>query len=304
MCIRDRGSIVGVVIAATTASLLRSLELTPEILGRTHANLLDLAVAFAAGAIGAYCHADEKLADTLAGVAIAVALVPPLSVVGIGLTLGSVPVWSGAALLYATNLVGITIAGALVFLLRGYIPLKSARKGLAISAAVATILMIPLALSMRELVLENQISGKIQNVLKEKTFTFRHARLKDVQVKRSQTPMSVIATVFATDLPIKPRQIKLVQDFLSKEIGIPIEFRLRIIPVTELTATDLIQENEVTASPDIINASLTDQPERPQQAKIAPLNFDDHPEVQPTVRPASVIRTGTSVSDVEPPTNP
>ncbi|NJL70475.1 MAG: TIGR00341 family protein [Candidatus Competibacteraceae bacterium] len=122
------GTIVGAALATVIAIFLRSLELTPEILGRTHPTLLDLGVAVFAGAVGAYCQANEKLADTLAGVAIAVALVPPLSVVGIGLAFNSIPVWSGAALLYATNLIGITVAGSLVFLLRGYVPLKHAKK--------------------------------------------------------------------------------------------------------------------------------------------------------------------------------
>ncbi len=252
------GTLLGLSISAAMAAFLRSLELTPEILGRTHPTLLDLGVALFAGAIGAYCQANEKLADTLAGVAIAVALVPPLSVIGIGLAFNSVPIWSGAALLYATNLVGITFAGALVFLVMGFTPLKQAKKGLAISAAVATLLFVPLALSMRELVLENQISASIKTLLKEKTLTFRGVQLHDVQVKRFRTPMSVIATVLATDEPITTHQVKLVQDFLAREMGSPVEFRLRIIPSTELTAVDVVSEPEAntTAPPTVPSPSV------------------------------------------------
>lgn len=235
------GTFIGITISLLLGLLFQSLELTPEIVSRTHPTLLDLGVAIAAGVIGAYCQADESLSNTLAGVAIAVALVPPLCVVGIGIAHGSSSVSAGAALLYATNLVGITIAGALVFLLKGFIPLKQAKKGLLVSTAISLMLIVPLALSMHELLLENQISGKIKTMLKEKTFTFRDLQLQEVKVKRFQRPTVVVATVLAADQPLNSHQVALVQDFLTREIGMPIEFKLRIIPSVEVNANDSSQ---------------------------------------------------------------
>ncbi|MCC7527701.1 MAG: DUF389 domain-containing protein [Candidatus Melainabacteria bacterium] len=238
------GTAVGATIATVMSLCVRSLELSPEILGRTHPTLLDLGVALFAGAVGAYCQANEKLADTLAGVAISVALVPPLSVVGIGLAFNATAVWSGAALLYATNLIGITVAGAIAFLVMGYTPPRLARRGLAISAVVTVLLIVPLALSMRELVLENQISSSVRQILKEKTFTFKGVQLHNLEVKRFRTPMKVVATVLGAGRPITAHQVKLVQDFLAKEIGTPVEFSLRIIPSVELTAVEVGSEAE------------------------------------------------------------
>lgn len=270
------GTIVGAAIATVMALFVRSLELTPEILGRTHPTLLDLGVALFAGAVGAYCQANEKLVDTLAGVAIAVALVPPLSVVGIGLAFNATPVWTGAALLYATNLIGITVAGAVVFLIMGYTPLRLAKKGLAISAAVTVLLIVPLALSMRELVLENQISSSVRHILKEKTFTFKGVQLHNVEVKRFRTPMSVVATVLGSDQPITAHQVKLVQDFLSKEIGIPVEFKLRIIPSVELTAVEVTSEAEHNTSPALVKDAVMPVPEQSQSTQ------SENPSVEPS----------------------
>jgi len=270
------GTMVGAGIATVMALFVRSLELTPEILGRTHPTLLDLGVALFAGAVGAYCQANEKLADTMAGVAIAVALVPPLSVVGIGLAFNATAVWSGAALLYATNLIGITVAGAVVFLILGYTPLKVAKKGLAISAAVTLLLIVPLALSMRELVLENQISSSIRQSLQERTFTFRGVQLRDVQVKRFRTPMSVVATVLGSEQPITAHQVKLVQDFLSKEIGIPVEFKLRVIPSTVLTAVEVTSDDAQTTSPMSINDAAMPVPNQ------LPTAHHEQPSVEPS----------------------
>jgi uncharacterized hydrophobic protein (TIGR00271 family) len=242
------GTLLAAIIAWALATILQSIEVTPEIMARTQPNLLDLGVAIFAGIVGAYCHTNEKLNDTLAGVAIAVALVPPLSVVGIGLAMQVPSIWTGAALLYATNLVGITVAGSLVFLLMGYTPLVLARKGLLVSSIALCLLIVPLGLSMNELVLENILSRKIRVILKEKTYTFRSARLRDIEVRRFERPMKVIATVFASGQQVTPGQVKLVQDFLIREIGIPLEFVLKVIPLTEVDACAEVIESTGSSS--------------------------------------------------------
>lgn len=241
------GTLTTILISGTLGMVFRSLELTPEILGRTQPTLLDLGVAMFAGAIGAYCQANEKLADTLAGVAIAVALVPPLSVVGIGLAFANTAVFSGAALLYVTNLIGITVSGAIVFLLMGFTPLHRAKKGLVISAVLSLLLVVPLALSMRELVLENQINANIKRILQERTHTFHDVELHDVRVERYRRPMTVSATVLSPGQPITVKQVALVQDFLIREMDMPLKFRLQVIPSMQITA-DGVSSDSATSS--------------------------------------------------------
>ena len=78
-----RTSLAGVLIAMAIGLLIGWLvpnaTTTSEIMARTQPNLLDLFVALAAGAAGAYALCRKKVAASLAGVAIAVALVPPLA---------------------------------------------------------------------------------------------------------------------------------------------------------------------------------------------------------------------------------
>jgi uncharacterized hydrophobic protein (TIGR00271 family) len=90
-------------------------QITAEMQGRLHPNLLDLLVAVFSGIAGAYATSKEEVAKSLAGVAIAVALVPPLSVTGIGIGLGNIDVIYGSFLLFITNLVGITLSASLTF---------------------------------------------------------------------------------------------------------------------------------------------------------------------------------------------
>ncbi|MEO8049271.1 MAG: DUF389 domain-containing protein [Acidobacteriota bacterium] len=98
---------------------------TAEILARTRPNLLDLGVALLSGLAGSVvvCRSGGKGGDgvtALPGVAIAVALMPPLCTIGFGLGSGQNPViMGGAGLLFLTNLVAIVASAFGIFLLIG-----------------------------------------------------------------------------------------------------------------------------------------------------------------------------------------
>ena len=105
--------------------LLPFKEMTAEILARTRPNILDLVVALFSGAVGsvAICKQPKGVVTSIPGVAIAVALMPPLCVVGYGLGIAvgedfsnGLEVASGGGLLFLTNLVAITFTAMIVFL--------------------------------------------------------------------------------------------------------------------------------------------------------------------------------------------
>lgn len=96
--------------------------LTSEVLARTAPDARDLVVALAAGVAGSYATARPDVSNSLPGVAIAVALVPPLGVVGITARAGEWDLATGALLLFATNLAAIVTVSTVVFLLAGFVP--------------------------------------------------------------------------------------------------------------------------------------------------------------------------------------
>lgn len=117
--------LVAISFAVLLVSLLPFKEITSEILARTQPNLLDLVVALFSGAVGsvAICKEPKGMATSIPGVAIAVALMPPLCVVGYGIgvaislnSIQGIQVASGGGLLFFTNLVAITFTAMLVFL--------------------------------------------------------------------------------------------------------------------------------------------------------------------------------------------
>ena len=104
-------------------------SITNEVLARTSPDLRDLFVALAAGAAGALGTAREDVSASLPGVAVAVALVPPLAAIGICLQMGQLDLASGAFLLFATNLVAIILAGIVVLLWCGFVPARLIQRG-------------------------------------------------------------------------------------------------------------------------------------------------------------------------------
>lgn len=117
-----RGAALAILVGAAVSALVPNKRLTAEMLSRTQPSLLDLGVALVAGAVGVYAHCRRDALSALSGVAIAVALAPPLAAAGIGITTldGSVAV--GALLTFLTNLSAIVAAGSIVFLLFGFRP--------------------------------------------------------------------------------------------------------------------------------------------------------------------------------------
>ncbi len=151
----------GLACAVGVAWIMPLEQLTAEMQARLSPTLLDLSVAVISGMAGAYANAKEEVAKSLAGVAIAVALVPPLSVAGIGVGWGDWAMAQGAFLLFITNLVGIALAASLTFLVMGFAPFKLARKGLAVAVVLMAVIVGPLYIAFKNLVRSGEIREEI-----------------------------------------------------------------------------------------------------------------------------------------------
>ena len=110
-----------VALAAALTAVLPVQTVTDEIASRTRPNTLDLGIAIFSGLAGAVVTAsrEARLSASIPGVAVAVALVPPLGVAGFGIAAGQWAITRGALLLFGANLAGIALSGMGVFLLIG-----------------------------------------------------------------------------------------------------------------------------------------------------------------------------------------
>ncbi len=144
--------LISLIAAYLIATISPLKHLNNEILTRTTPTILDIFVALSAGIIAAMALIQKKISSSLAGVAIATSLMPPLCVAGIGLSLYSFDTFSGGFLLFLANVVSIIFSSILVFLIVG---VKKNRgiylqaKGILTTAIALIITAVPLAISLK-----------------------------------------------------------------------------------------------------------------------------------------------------------
>jgi uncharacterized hydrophobic protein (TIGR00271 family) len=161
--------VVGVVFVMATAGVIALIApaselITPEVLARTSPRLLDLVIALAAGAAGAFAIGRADVSDALPGVAIAVSLVPPLAAAGILLVASEPGLAGGAFLLFFTNFVAIVAAGVVLLALMGYGRVarqgegRAARRAASLVIVIASILIVvPLGITSYTVVMNSTL---------------------------------------------------------------------------------------------------------------------------------------------------
>lgn len=209
---------LGLFCSIIVAWLMPLENLTSEMQARLSPTLLDLSIAVISGVAGAYAHAKEEIAKSLAGVAIAVALVPPLSVAGIGVGWGDWSMARGAFLLLTTNLVGIALAGTLTFLVMGFAPFKLAKKGLIIATVLVAIISVPLYIAFNDLVVQGRIVKEIP------TGRFKlsgdSVNLRILKVRVSNPPL--VRVVLSSPNRLDEKHVDALKQLIIERIGRPI----------------------------------------------------------------------------------
>ena len=170
-----KGAAVAVLISAVITLFVPETTYSPEIIARTKPTLYDIIVAIASGLVGAYGYANKKISSALVGIAIAVALMPPLCTIGIGLGSFDMDVTVGATTLFVINLVSISLAGAVVFWAMKIHPIhadKEEVKRRAIFEIVASVIIlsaiaIPVGYFMVEAYSVGKAKSNVEEVLTE-----------------------------------------------------------------------------------------------------------------------------------------
>jgi uncharacterized hydrophobic protein (TIGR00271 family) len=228
------GIIAAVVLSAAVARCVGLQDFGSEILGRARPNLLDLGIALVAGAIGAFARVRPTIASTLAGTAIAVALMPPLCVVGIAAATGDWKVSLGAALLFLTNLLGILLAGMIVFSVAGYAH-RRAGPALGWTVALVAIIVVPLALSLQNLVRESVLEIALRHALTTQTATFQHATLVSSQFDWLSDPPTATLLV-RSEAVLTSHQVELLEAFAQHATGQRFRFVIDVSEIQRVTS--------------------------------------------------------------------
>lgn len=233
-----KGVFFTVFISFLIALLVGLKTPTTEILARTNPTLIDLAIALAAGAAGAFANTRRRIADALPGVAIAVALVPPLSVVGIGLALRDSSLAFGALILFITNLTGIVFSGVIILLLQSYGSIERAKQGLIFTLTILIVLGLPLGWSLKGLIVENNIRYQVNQIVRQEAATFDNSEIRSVKFTRKPDNIFVTIEVAATSNTINRDRLKVVKNLLTRRLKQPVELEVKIIPLERILLTE------------------------------------------------------------------
>ena len=234
-----RGALLAIVLSALIGLVNLYLpfvyfqELPTEIISRTHPSPIDLVVALAGGLAAAYSLTEPKLSAALPGVAIATALMPPLCVIGIGLSMQRWDVAGGAFLLFITNTVTIAFASALIFFLRGFnpYPQDGSRKlppSLQLSAVLILLLLVPLTYYGIQFVQQATEFRTINDVVDAEVQKLKNTELVELNVTHDGEAINLNLTV-RTNNPMSYQEVVNLQSAIVAKLSRPVSLRVNQI---------------------------------------------------------------------------
>ena len=239
--------VLGVIIAVGVAFLLGMLplaiEATPEMLARTKPNLLDLLVAVFAGFAGTFAIIDERVSPALPGVAIATAIVPPLSNTGLCLALGATSGAIGSFTLFVANFFAILLIGALTFTAAGMQirTVKPKQKDLTRNFlfAIAGFVFVSVLLtqSLINMVSERRNTRIVSTVITDELAQLDLPPFTLQKIVHGQVDgnFQVIATVLTSEI-LSPEHVSALQEALTETLNTPTELVVRTLPVHDIAA--------------------------------------------------------------------
>ena len=135
---RSSATIAKSVVIGIFTSILVTLFADPltnfysqDLIAQAKPSLAYAAIAIVAGLAAAFALSKSQMNGSLPGIAISVALIPPLAISGIGIARLNWQVASNAMILFIVNIVGIVFAGVVVFsLLNLYVKKNIAQKAI------------------------------------------------------------------------------------------------------------------------------------------------------------------------------
>lgn len=265
---------VGLVGIGWVLTVLPSTEidLAGEVLARTAPDLRDLLVALAAGVVGAFAVLRPSAADSIPGVAIAVALVPPPVAAGIALGQGMSAQATGALLLFATNLVAIVVGTVLTVLtLRtlGVRPFEISfgrlRTALAVAGVAILAVGVPLFDSFQESVTQatDERDAAAQTARRNRLTDDVRSNITSWIADSDQPNLGLVSVDFPLDAAEEPIPVSAVllgqadsfipslgnlEDQVAATLDRPVLLSLRLVGVSDQASSRLPTDSNVAAA--------------------------------------------------------
>lgn len=275
-------SVAITILVSACVTLLSPLkEPTAEILARVRPNIYDLFIAVLSGIVGAVALCTKRnYLITATGVAVATAVIPPLSVAGYGLGTGQVMLGLGGFLLFFTNFVAIVLTSDLVFFIMGFRTSHvetmqySQRKRLMIIGGLLVLISIPLVYTLVVDIRKMNTKKRIERVLKKHLNKENLSRMTGYTFQDSSGRIVVKSSVNTVSFIEKPKEQLIMQE-LRDALKTTVVLKMEQVLVASEQLPDhggpgSLQAFETTAEISSKAAKLATQAEQLLAAALAP----------------------------------
>ncbi|MFW5837530.1 MAG: DUF389 domain-containing protein [Desulfovibrionaceae bacterium] len=234
---RAAGAVLGGVALAVSVSagiglLPLPLELTAEMALRTSPTLLDLLVAILAGTAGCLALIDERISPVLPGIAMATALIPPLSTCGLCLAIGQYADAWGALVLFTANFLGILVVSAAVFIAAGFVTALEIGSAWELIRRFSWALIflglvaVLLTHALYQVIESRRIINTSRETLQEGLAFFPGMSIERVLHTESEDTVDVLALV-RTPRPLSPSLVQRLEQTITDRLDRPTRLVLR-----------------------------------------------------------------------------
>jgi uncharacterized hydrophobic protein (TIGR00271 family) len=251
------GAALVLVLGMALGTIDRTSPLGHEILSRTAPNILDLLIGLVGGAAAAYAAATPRLGALAVGVAIATALVPPLTTCGILIARGLPVLAEGAFLLFIANFVAITFSAMVVFMILGHHativgPTVPGRAGGMISRLICLAILLLLGFHLFNVFQrtfgEATLRSKTRQLVEQELQRFPGSSLVEVTIE-DRLGRTAAFVVVKGPKPITSEEVGHMNDLLNGVFGEPVDLHLRFEIAVDATRYGTSAAAEVRQNP-------------------------------------------------------
>jgi NACalpha-BTF3-like transcription factor len=198
---------------------------------------------------GGYAVIHHK-GETIVGVAIATALMPPLAVVGYGLATAQWGLTKGAMLLFMTNLLAIALSVTALAKWYGFGSRHSPRHTIwqtILILGVFGALSVPLGVALQNIASKTYIAKTAQAILNEKAEAY-NTHISQFNISFPENKPALISATLLTKKYL-PDADKILNDEMAKRLGQPIQLNIDQIIVAHAESVRKDQQIVVASNP-------------------------------------------------------
>jgi len=229
--------ILAVVIGAFFGLFIPNTGITDSLRVRMYPTIADLIIAAAAGGAGAYSLIKGQIESGLVGVMIAASLIPVMSTIGVGVSLGNEEMIYGAGLLLLGNYLALFLSNIIVFYFKGLRPQiwyknyaeKTIKKTLVFIIIMVILISVPLGFITIYQLYTEKPAEIVKDIIKENIMYNWNYRIEEIRVDGN-----LITIYLYADYDLQEEMLVSVKEQIQKKLKKEYNINYRIIPVKEI----------------------------------------------------------------------